>query len=430
MQRFLYRLLRLLSGVRYWIQRHLTKAGLLLFFGLIVTATFGLDTTRSLAYQSFTLLLCLFILAVVGSLRFRPDVSVSRTLPRFVTVGEPFTYALAVRNLARKSLEGLLVREQEADPRPLLSEFLQAPDVSRGSACWSRLIASRKVALFEEVALPALPPHGEVEIRMAGIPLRRGKARLVGVTVARPDPFGLFKAQATVPAEGSFLILPKRYKVPDIQLPGTRKYQPGGVTLASSVADSEEFLSLRDYRPGDPLRHIHWKSWAKAGKPIVKEYQDEFFVRHALVLDTFADATSAESLEGAVSVAASFACSIDTQDSLLDVMFMEDKAYCFTTGRGLGGVERLLEILACIQPCLDKPLSELRDAVLARRASVSGCICVLLAWDGPRQQLVKDLKAAGLPVLVLVITGVAVDNPSERIHVFKASEIAEGLARL
>ena len=58
--------------------------------------------------------------------------------------------------------------------------------------------------------------------------------------------------------------------------------------MASSVGESEEFVSLRDYRRGDPMRHIHWKSWAKTGKPIVKEFQDEFFVRHALILDTFA----------------------------------------------------------------------------------------------------------------------------------------------
>ena len=53
---------------------------------------------------------------------------------------------------------------------------------------------------------------------------------------------------------------------------------------------------MRDYRPGDPLRRIHWKSWAKTGRPVVKEYQDEFFVRHGLILDTFQNTEKSEKI--------------------------------------------------------------------------------------------------------------------------------------
>jgi hypothetical protein len=89
-----------------------------------------------------------------------------------------------------------------------------------------------------------------------------------------------------VPLQARVIALPKRYRIPPLALPGARKFQQGGVSLSASIGDSEEFLSLRDYRPGDPLQRLHWKSFARTGKPIVKEYQDEFFERHALVLDT------------------------------------------------------------------------------------------------------------------------------------------------
>ena len=150
-------------------------------------------------------------------------------------------------------------------------------------------------------------------------PLRRGYLRFTGVTVARADPLGLFRAVRPIARPESLLVLPRRYPVPPIRLPGTRKFQPGGVALASSVGESEEFVSLRDYRPGDPRRRIHWKSWARVGKPVVREYQDEFFVRHALVLDTFSRTEPGERFEAAVSVAASLACTLDTGESLLDL---------------------------------------------------------------------------------------------------------------
>jgi hypothetical protein len=70
---------------------------------------------------------------------------------------------------------------------------------------------------------------------------------------------------------------------------------------------------------------------------------------------------------------------------------------------------------------------------------VSGCICILLAWDEPRRELIRKLTALGLPLLVLVVTDAATarqvtgetedDRPSD-FHVFAAGRIEEGLLRL
>jgi hypothetical protein len=242
-----------------------------------------------------------------------------------------------------------------------------------------------------------------------------------------------------IPLPQSALILPKRYPLPPVPLPGVLKYQEGGVALASNVGQSEEFVALRDYRHGDPLRHIHWRSWAKVGKPVVKEFEDEFFVRHALVLDTFTDDPQSDLFEEAVSVAASFAASILTQESLLDLLFVGEQSYCFTAGRGLAHSDRMLEILAAVIPCHDHPFSVLEHLVLNHVSVVSGCICVLLAWDQPRRSFVQKLKELGVPLLVLVITwsgegrslppGPMQDEP-DHFHVLETGQVEQGLAKL
>ena len=168
---------------------------------------------------------------------------------------------------------------------------------------------------------------------------------------------------------------------------------------------------MRDYRPGDPIRRIHWRTWARTGKPVVKEYQDEYFVRHALALDTFLPAGGPR-LEEAVSVAASFACSVLTQDSLLDLLFVGAEAYCFTAGRGLGGPDRMLEVLACVEPCRDKPFEALAHSVLRRRASLSGCICVLVDIDEPRREFLRRMAAVGLECRSFLVTDR--DPPADR----------------
>jgi uncharacterized protein (DUF58 family) len=292
---------------------------------------------------------------------------------------------------------------------------------------------------LKAAAAPPLPAGGTETVTMELVPLRRGVLRFRGVILACPDPLGIFRAFSRVQVPGSILILPKRYPLPPIALPGQMKYQEGGVALAANVGCSEEFVSLRDYRHGDPLRHIHWRSWARTGKPIVKEFEDEFFVRHALVLDTFSDEPRSEVLEEAVSVAASFACTVITQESLLDLLFIGNQSYCFTAGRGLGTADQMLGILASVQNCADKPFETLEHLVLGHLPLVSGCVCVLQKWDAERRRFIDKLKTLGVPVMVLIVVppgggasgaGGELAEAAGSLHILEVGKIEEGLAKL
>ena len=137
---------------------------------------------------------------------------------------------------------------------------------------------------------------------------------------------------------------------------------------------------------------------------IVKEYQNEFFVRHALILDTFQKAEYSEIFEEAVSIAASFAFSIQTQESLLDLMFVGTEAYCFTSGRGLAHADRMLEILASVRACLDKPFSTLPPLVTERASLLSGSICILLSWDEERKRFQRIELPSHKPYFADIIT--------------------------
>ncbi|MBM3880096.1 MAG: DUF58 domain-containing protein [Verrucomicrobia bacterium] len=444
MRRLLYRLYRRTSGGRYWIRRRFTRAGLAVAGGGIVAAALAADPEQTLAYQAFSLLLGLLVVAVVCSRGFRPTLEVTRRLPRFGTVGVPLSYRVVVRNLGDRPQTGLRWLEELEDGRPTLEEFVLLQVAEERRARSFRVASRRSSWQFErarvaEVNLPVLEPNSPHEVPAELLPLRRGRLSFTGGLVARPDPLGLFQAWARLAAPQAVLILPRRYPLPPLALPGSRQYQRGGVALASSVGESEEFVSLREYRRGDPRRRIHWRSWAKTGRPIVKEFEDEFFVRHALVLDTFTDHPKSEVFEAAVAVAASFACTVPTQESLLDLLFVGREAYCFTAGRGVGHTDQLLEVLASVQPCPDHAFGDLEGLVLEHAAAVSGCVVVLLEWDAARRQLVRRLGQLGLPVLVLVITepggGKSLDTGSlrdrpERFHVLETGRLEEGLARL
>ncbi len=439
----LYRFYRLASALRYWETRRFTRAGQMLLVGSCISAMLGFDPENTVGYQGFALLLGLMLVAVMCRVGFKASFSAERWLPRFGTVGQPFTYRVTVRNLTRKKQEGLTLLEKLADVRPGFAEWKQLQFDDMKHVRPFRLSQRRRgnpflLAKVNEASVPPLPPEQSVDVPVQLTPLRRGVVRFDGVTLTRSDPLGLFRALRNVALPSTVLILPQRYALPPIALPGALKYQRGGVVMASNVGQSDQFVALRDYRRGDPLRHIHWRSWAKAGRPIVKEFEDEFFVRHALILDTFTERPHSDEFEEAVSVAASFACTVLAQESLLDLLFVERQAYCFTAGRGLAHADQMLEILASVQPC--KEAFGMLDELVVNHASVvSGCIVVLLAWDEPRRRLVEKLKGLGLPLLVLVIrpsgksepldVGPMRDEP-ERLVELEVGKVEEQLAKL
>jgi len=439
LRRVCYRSFRGFAGWQHRVARRLTPAGQLVAAGLLAAVVVGPNTRLTVAYQAVTFLAALLLVALAGALRRPPRLTVRRRLPRFATVGEPLTYTVHVRNPGARAARGLALLEDLGDPRPSFADFatMPEPDEARrnrfdravGYPRWAWLLARNRRASVAEQALPPLPPGGETEARLRLTPRHRGRVTFEGTTVARREPLGLARALRRLAGPDTLLILPRRYPLPPLALPGGRKYQHGGIALATSVGDSEEFAALRDYRQGDPLKRIHWRAWARAGRPVVREYQDEFFVRHALVLDTFTEAPT-PAFEEAVSVAASFACGIGAQDSLLDLLFVGPDAYSVTAGRSVGHVERMLEILAAVRPCRDRPFAALARLLFERRASLSGAVCILLAWDAARRALVSRLRALGTPTLVLLVTTPRGEPTPPDVHRLEVGRVGEGLARL
>jgi uncharacterized protein (DUF58 family) len=440
-----YQIFRAGSGLQRWARRKFTNTGIAFLCALAIAGVMSVDTENTVAYQGFTLVLFLVLISLGFNWFFKAPFSAERLLPRFGTVGQSFRYRVRATNLSGRAQGGLMLIEDLPDSRPSFADWWAMIVADNRRMRSFRVGPSRdrnpfRPALTADSELPKAPAHQQVETFLELTPLRRGALRLGGLLLARTDPFGLFRSLRRVPMrEQSVLILPKRYPIHRVPLPGLVKHQEGGVALASNVGQSDEFVSLRDYRRGDPLRHIHWRSWAKAGKPIVKEFEDEFFVRHALVLDTFSADPHGEAFEEAVSLAASFACTIPSQESLLDLLFVGQSAYCFTAGRGLAHADQMLEILAAVRPCTDLKFSALEHLVLDHVPVLSGCICVFQSWDVPRQQFVQKLKALNVPVVVMVVVGPGEkaslppgpmrDDP-RGFHVLEAGRIEEGLGRI
>jgi uncharacterized protein (DUF58 family) len=68
-------------------------------------------------------------------------------------------------------------------------------------------------------------------------------------------------------------------------LVGDRRLADIGIRNFVRRGEGTDFRQLAEYQPGDSVRHIDWKASARAGRPIVREFQDERDQSVVLLLD-------------------------------------------------------------------------------------------------------------------------------------------------
>lgn len=451
MRRLIFRSFSFIHRFSQWSRKKLTPAGTLIFMGLMFSGVFGIDTRQTLSFQIFSLLLSLLLISFIFSLFFRGRFTIQRELPDYCTVGQTMQYRLNIKNESPSTQKDLSIVEELSSAMPAYPEFLRHLKLDNksnrfdryiGFPLWLKLVQFKRGASIKTTPIENIPARTTSSTVIRVLPIRRGYINFKRSVLLRPDPFGLSNAFRKINNVDSVLVLPKRYKAPRITLPGIRRYQQGGVHHAGSVGDTQEFVSLRDYRPGDPVKNIHWRSFAKQSMPIVKEYQDEFFVRMGMVLDTFLESKNEMLFEDAVSVAASLIDDPINNDSLLDLMFVGNESYKFTSDRGIANLNRMLEILACVNTCYDKSFESLSNLVFREITSLSSLICIFLHWDQSRQEFIKKIRALNIPVLVIILEessetehtsrfmpGPMQDQP-QRFHVLYQNNIAEQLKNL
>jgi uncharacterized protein (DUF58 family) len=414
-----------------------TDRGRFIQSGAIITAFLGLNTDASFIYQIFAFLFFLTIAARIGLLMHKPNVSLMRKLPRYATVGEPFEYPISVRNTGKQLESDLKVIDHPVVIPPSRNQFLAQKEPGEESRnAYDRFIGFHRFMHLqrlntgitcEQAEIPDLSLHGTIDVIIKAEPLRRGLVKFSSTTILHPDPLNLNQGILKIDNNDSLLVLPKRYKIPrSFSLNSGRHFQPGGINSAWSIGESDEFVSLRDYRDGDSVRKIHWASSAKRNKPVVKEFQDEYFVRQALVLDT--SSKDSEVFEEAISLAASFALALNKPDSVLDLVYQEN---ILTSGRGTDSISHQLEALATMTRS-DLHLDLLCQTALSHSRYISACIVVLTDWTEAHQNFLAGLKAANIPMRVFIVTrDPSKFNSTEKdTHIMPIGEIQEHLLSL
>lgn len=136
----------------------------------------------------------------------------------------------------------------------------------------------------------------------------RGKFRLGPLSVRLADPLGLVELGRSFSSTDTLVVTPPISALPRTRLVGD--FAGGGDSRTRSVAAAgEDDVSPREYRHGDDLRRVHWRSTARYGELMVRREEQHWQSRGVVFLDTRRTAHRGEgpgsSFEWAVSAAAS-----------------------------------------------------------------------------------------------------------------------------
>lgn len=338
----------------------------------------SLGTTQfyQLAYALFGLCGASLVLGVAGS----RALGVERRMPRNagMTAGESVNVGLRLTNASRIAASGVEVEDR-----------LPRRHVSRP---------------------PSVPGLGESHLETTVSFPRRGLYGIGPVRVSSTDPLGLLRFRRDYGLAVELLVYPETHDVPG--LPVRSGGEGGGGPRPMSR--SEEFSGLRDYRPGDDRRFVHWKSVARTGKMVIKEFDPDAPRRFSVVLDlpslhNFA----AQELEDAVSAAASVISHLD-EARLAYRLILTDRdasATGFGSGKEPGGdgpYHAAMRLLAAAQPDGETGIG---DALREEASEGSlGDVMILITSGAPenehRQSLagsLRELSALGVASVVILM---------------------------
>jgi uncharacterized protein (DUF58 family) len=296
---------------------------------------------------------------------------VERSLPPRVFAGAPFDVRLKVRNASRW--------------RPALGlGFLDALQVADAQA------------LVRGPVLPVLPPGAAVEVSYPRRIQRRGIYTVVNTLAMTRFPFGIFERRVLAQSPARLVVLPALGRLRRATQRDLARRVHSARNARRMRGGTEEFEGLREYRPGDNPRHIHWRTSARAGMLVRRVLRDEDSEDLHVLLDTWVGGVEAQprgrNVERAVSCAATLLAHAAARGRRATVHFAGGAAGHVGTRPGLLAA---LEILAAVQPHEAVP-----EAVLAAAPLPRGASALLLSLAGPADEAKRAAAARGIALRV------------------------------
>lgn len=239
--------------------------------------------------------------------------------------------------------------------------------------------------------------------------LPRGIYRLSSLTVVISDPFGWIQMRREFSVGGKLKIYPVIEPCGQPDLEGRSRATPRLSRQLRGRGVSLEFLGVREYRPGDGRRHIHWPLTARHGQPVVREFARPRSGGFEFLLDLHGDALlgtgKGSSLEHSIRLALSLADEALRAGARVGLHASGQREVHVPAGRGRAHGRHLLEATVSLRPDGRRALDELiedRSRSFDAGATIIFPVSPYLHARPALLDRVRSLRRRGLRVIALV----------------------------
>ena len=211
----------------------------------------------------------------------------------------------------------------------------------------------------------SLPRASYGEWPLKTLCLQRGKYSLGPLAIVSSDPLGLFQKTRWFGEAQPFTVYPSIVKLPNFAVPSSDL--PGDATSRQHTQTvTPSAGGIRDYMPGDSYSRVHWRTTARMGRLMVKEFEQEESAKVWIVLDmeegVHRGSGPESSEECAVTAAASIADKYLQQGLPVGITAVGDIELNLEPKPGLNQSDLIMNGLAEIKAKGSTPLSNvLRD---------------------------------------------------------------------
>jgi len=198
------------------------------------------------------------------------------TVMGLVTLGGLLVAAyLWARAMARHVSGSRQLRYAAAQVGDELEELITLGDASDLPVLWAEFVDRSDLPGYAVASVRAADGHSSIQWRARAICARRGLFTLGPWELHLGDPFGIFRVRQVYTQPQSLLVYPPLAALPDYLLPHRATVGDHRPLHQPLPAETINAISTRPYSPGDPLRHLHWRTTARRDAPYAKLFEPE-----------------------------------------------------------------------------------------------------------------------------------------------------------
>ena len=334
------------------------------------------------AFGVLSALVSVMLTALIVGFILRPRIQVSGNLPDRIIVNQTVQLRYLLKNIGRLPAYNLCL------------SFDALPDVIEqvDNGC----VVSR------------LGSGDTTEVAVTIRPKRRGCYRIKPPVCQSNFPFKLFSFGRSRDDQENLIVLPAFSLLRILLRHLNPQARSDSSILAGRTGTFPEYVGNRPFMPGDSMRRIDARAWARLAVPATKEYHENFDNCTALVLDTGVSKALSqlksgenEMFEAAVSLCASVAFTIN-DNCLIDLLLAGPDLYQFTNWLRKMRLDKIHEILAGVEPSMDYTPEQMAPILADRLGRISEVVFILSGLEAYRQ-LLELAGRAGCHSTVFVI---------------------------